>query len=1161
MNSQLLLLLASIYGGLLFFVAWRAEGWRSLSNNRQAIIYSLSIAVYCSSWTFFGAVGTALEDGWNFITIYLGPILLFVFGWPFLHRLLVMCSRNKVTSIADFIGSRYGKNQLLAAIVTLVAVIGSLPYIALQLKAVTMAWNTVNGINPIVEGVSNTGTSFIISSLMALFAIIFGTRVIDGPRRHTGMVSAIALESFVKLVAFAAVSFLALRWLLVTPDVEWKLPPALMSLESLDANFLTQLFLGTAAIVCLPRQFHVTAVEHHNSRDVRFARWIFPLYLGFFSLLIIPIVIAGQQMFAGTSVAENTFVLMLPLNVDSPLFASLAFVGGLSAATGMVVVAAVTLSIMISNELVVPLWLKFRADIDVSQIGVQLRLVRRIAIVGLLLMGWLLENQLSHIQNLAALGLVSFAAAAQTLPAIISALYWQRAHRNGVLVGLLAGIFVWMYCLLLPLLLPSDHTLMVHGPWGIDWLLPTSLFGSGFVGPLSHGVFWSLLFNSLFFVLVSRYSRFQPLDIRQASAFTQLKRKFSYRQQDFSLTQIETSQLQGLLKPLLDEQQSYKLWHEVEQRLGHRLLPNDLAPRFVVQTVEERLASIIGAVSAHRSIELLRKKQPLKLEDFVSLVGGSSRQLRFSQELLQTTLETIPQGISVVDEELKLVAWNKCYEQLFNYPERLLYIGCPISHVYHFNAERGLFGDDVDVDAIVDRRLALLRQGKRYRLERYMSDGKVIEVSGTPMGNGGYVTTYTDITNYQNVLDELEKSRDELEDRVDERTRELSALNKTLQEENRLRARLEKELNAVYDSKSRFLAAASHDLLQPVNAARLFVASLQTKLSNQNFNQLNHDVEYIDSSLASVENLITSLREISRLDSGKLQVKREHFPINKVLEVLAGEFDVLANDRQLTFHWVPSSQWVYSDPNLLRRVLQNFLSNALRYTAKGKVLLGCRRHQNTLTIEVWDTGAGISEQDRQRIFKEFERGSGQDNSSQQGLGLGLAIASRMAQLLGHHLSFDSEHGVGSVFRINIPLGKQQAVVQKIEQKHTELTGLQILCVDNEPAILAGMQSLLEQWGCHVVCAPGLKEALQRWRSVDPPDAILADYHLDDENGLDVLQALSLHWRHDLSGMVISADSSDQLRNKIKAQGYLYLSKPVKPAALRSSLRNLSKRIR
>jgi Na+/proline symporter/signal transduction histidine kinase len=1171
MDSNSLLLYALLYGALLFYIAWYTERRGGIGQRWRPVVYSLSLAVYCSSWTFLGAVGRAVDSGWSFLPIYLGPILLFVFGWRFIRHLLVISSRHKVTSIADFIGSRYGKSQRLAALVTIVAVVGSLPYIALQLKAVALVWSLVD-VGRVSESVTlgdklviANGTSLIAAVVLAWFAIVFGTRVIDGPQRHQGLITSIAMESMIKLVAFLAVGVFAVS-IIVRADFQPLLQTTLFSGDTeLGLEFFTQTLLAMMAIICLPRQFHVMAVEPHTGRDVRMARWLLPGYLLIFSVFIIPVALAGHSLLAGTGASADSYVMLLPMPGGSPLFTALIFVGALSAATGMVIVATLTLSIMISNELVVPLWLRYSARARVD-LGYKLRLVRRLSIVTILLLGWLLEINLSDGKGLASIGLVSFAAAAQMAPALIAGLYWQRGHRNGVFAGISVGLFAWGYCLLAPALLPADHLLFSQGPWQLGWLSPVNLLGSGFLDTLSHGVFWSLLLNVMTFVLVSKLSRFNALDLRQANAFTQLRLRLEQRQKEFDLTGIEVRQLQALLRPLQDDASSARLWQDFEKRLGHRLLPHDKSPRFVVKGVEESLASIIGAVSAHRAIELMRRQQPVQIEDFVSLMGGSSRQLLFSQELLQTTLETIPQGISVVDEHLHLVAWNSRYQQLFDFPARLLFVGCPIAKVYQYNAERGYLGGDAssNVDAAVTRRLQLLQSGGDYRLERRLPNGLMVEIRGTPMANGGYVTTYTDITDYQAVLDQLAQAKSHLEQRVVERTTELSAANQSLQQENELRARIEKELSAVYTSKSRFLAAASHDLLQPINAARLFVAALQHKSANGDVTQIAENVNQIDRALSGAENLIDSMREIARLDSGKLVPRREHFAIHQLLQALADEFSAQAENSTLEFRCRSSRLWVYSDRHLLRRVLQNFLSNALRYTQRGKVLLGCRRQQGQLLIEVWDTGSGIAEQDRKRIFEEFERlGETHGKDDQKGLGLGLPIANRLSQLLGHRLDFDSWLGAGSVFRIAVPIGeKSLQPSQPAIDGDVALSGLKVLCVDNEHSILSGMQALLEQWGCLVSCAPDLGEAMKRWQHETAPDIVLADYHLDNnETGLNLLKALSLHWRRPLSAIVISANNSDALREEIKQDGYLFLPKPVQPGALRAAMRRMSRSVR
>lgn len=1163
MGGQLLLILAFVYAGLLFLAAWQAERVKRVSPFVQAVVYSLSLAVYCSSWTFFGAVDLSVRNGWSYLPIYLGPILLFLFGSHFLRRLLVVSSRNKVTSIADFIGSRYGKQQWLASMVTLIAVVGSLPYIALQLKAVSLAWGTVNV--PLGSELPVTdSTSFVTALVMAWFAILFGTRVIDGPYRLRGMVTAVALESLVKLVALIALGVAAVYWM------DWEVIGAtvtylpLHSDQVFNVNFLTQTFLATAAIFCLPRQFHVMVVEHHTRNDFRYARWLFPLYLILISLLVLPIASAGNAILGSTGLGSEMYVLSLPLMQDSINLTSLVFIGGLSAATGMVVVATVTLSIMISNELFVPLWLRLGQRITrlPDDLGSSLRHVRRASIVVILLLGWLLERALVGNPALASLGLISFAAAAQLTPAIVAALYWPGGHRNGVIAGLLGGGVLWAYCLLLPTLLGPEHSLVASGPEGLGWLAPRSLFGGQWLDPLSHGVFWSLLVNVVLFVVVSKFSRANPLDIRQANAFTQLNYRREVRLQDFELTDIEIRQLQVVMDPLIGYTRREQIWSGFEQRLGHRLLPHDRAPRFVVREVEAALASIIGAVSAHRSIELLRKQQPLQIEDFARLMGGSSRQMQFSQELLQTTLETIPQGISVVDQDLQLVAWNTRYRDLFHYPPRLLYVGCPIAKIYEFNASRGYIGNvGDDMKTAVNKRLQLMTQGTAYRIERRLPDGTVIEINGTPMANGGYVATYTDITDYQRVLDELETAKSQLEVRVAERTAELSDANVSLQKENQLRAKLEQDLHAVYASKNRFLAAASHDLLQPINAARLFVSSLQQKTQDSLFMPLSTDVGYIDSALAGAESLINSLREIARLDSGKQTPQRRPFPIASLIKTLANEFGVMADGEEVNFRYRLSRCWVNSDEHMLRRILQNFLSNALRYTRRGRVLLGCRRRDGNLVIEVWDTGPGIAEVDSERIFEEFERIVSSDNRQQEkGLGLGLSIAQRMANLLGHKIEMQSWTGKGSVFRVTVPVvdsSIESAEPPVVIQVGEELKGLVVLCIDNEQMILLGTQSLLSQWGCHVICAGSLADAIERCSPDTPPDMVLADFHLDaGENGLDVLQALGYHWQCRLPAIVISADDSASVCRQVKEAGHLYLSKPVQPAALRNCMRAL-----
>ncbi|UHQ56468.1 hybrid sensor histidine kinase/response regulator [Microbulbifer sp. YPW16] len=1139
-GKPLLLLLALVYVALLFAVAWRADRRGSGKGRYRPLVYALALAVYCSSWTFFGGVGQSTASTWSYLPIYLGPILLFLFGGSFLRRLLVVGERQKVTSIADFIGSRYGKSRGLSALVALLAIFGTLPYIALQLRAVTMAWDTVGG--GAGGGFVNLDTALVTALLMGLFAVFFGTRHLEGRERNRGVVAAIALESLVKLLAFAAIGGFAC-WLLLDETLasgavlERRWDPL-----ELDAGFLTQTLLATVAIICLPRQFHMAVVEYQGPRDLQAARWLLPLYLVLFSILILPIAMAGQPLLA-QGLAPDSLVLTLPMAADQGALTALVYLGGFSAATGMVVVAAVTLAIMISNELVGPVWLYLSRYTRLSAVsfGNYLRQVRAASIMLLMLMGWGVHRAITGLDALAPVGLLSFAAAAQLAPALVAGLYWRRAHRNGVWAGLSAGYALWFYCLVVPAIFPGA-SLVESGPLGISWLRPEQMMGLAGLDSLSHGVFWSLLANISLFVLVSGLCRQGKLDRRQAELFVGSGETVRDESIELSPTSIPMGQLHSLMKPFVGAGRLDGIWREFEQRSGQRLLPDDQAPRFAVREAEGVLAGVVGSATAHQVVELLRRNRPLKVEDIARLVDGASEKLRFSQELLQTTVETISQGISVVDAELRLVAWNQQYIDLFEYPRRLLYIGCPIERLYRHNAERGLYGDNQgDLDAQVARRLDLLRHGSAHRFERRLPNGVIVEVRGTPMPGGGFVSTFTDISDYRAAVDALEENQRTLEQRVAQRTAELADL---------------------HAAKSRFLAHTSHDLLQPINAARLFIASAQQKAGRQDWPEAMHDIAGIDGALNSAEQLIGALREISRLDSGKLTPNREHFPLAELLGGLATEFAAIAADRNLQFRYVACSAWVYSDRQLLRRILQNFLGNALHYTRRGRVLLGVRRRGGELEIQVWDTGPGIAPQEQSRIFDEFVRLSTAERGPDKGLGLGLAIASRSASLLGHAIDLRSTPGRGAMFSIRLPLGSVSTGRRPGREPGASagpggLGGLRVLCIDNEDAIVRGMQSLLEGWGCRVSVAHSLEAAFSISAASPPPELVIVDYHLDnDETGVDAFEGLVEVWGERVPGILISADISGQVRDSARVAGLHYLPKPAKPAALRNLVRRV-----
>ncbi len=1164
-----LLSLALLYICILFAVAWYAdrhagrpaEGafrWVSSPNWRGAI-YALSLAVYCSSWTFYGAVGSATESAWSHAPIYLGPILMFVFGWPLIQRMLEVGARHRVTSIADYIGARYGKRQSLAVLVTLVATAAVLPYIALQFKALAQAWAVVGGSLEEVEAIGGD-TALLVAIILAVFTILFGARRLDGRERHRGMMAAISVESVVKLVAFVAVASLAMGYLVSLPaDLRPEHSSQALGELSLSADFAARTLISALAILCLPRQFHVMVVEAPEGANTRIARWLFPLYLALFMLLVVPISIAGSSAFAhADSINPDVYVQLLPLYMDSKWVAVAAFIGGISAATGMVIVATVALAIMITNEVVAPMVMRANADSPaaVLKLGDSLRRIRQITIVVILAAAWLVTQKLMDIPWLAQIGFISFLAAAQLAPGLLAGLYWRRAHGIGVIVGLLAGLILWFYCGVLPAMLPADATLLRDGPLSLAWLRPMGLLGVEGESRLAYATAWSLSVNVLALAVLSLVLKPSRADIRQARLFTgEPTEAVRERDRDYELSLIRVSQLQALLPPFMEAEELRTMWQGFEDTYQQRLLPGDRAPVFVVNRVESVLARIIGATSAHQAMEQLERSQQLEYSDLAGMVTDASRLHTFNRELLQTTVESLLQGVCVVDSELRLVAWNSRYEEMFNYPERFLYVGCPIERVYRFNAERGILGKGGrPVEEEVSRRLDWLREGSPHRLERTMPNGTVLDIHGNPLPHGGFVTTYIDITDYRDVVEQLEEAKLELEQKVAFGTQTLSEANARLRQENRLRAQVEESLRDAHRSKSRFMSATSHDLLQPINAARLFTAALKPQLGEEVAPETRRIVEQIDGSLQRAEQLIAELREISRLDSGKQMPRRAHFDASELFEVLDREFRPMAEARKLRLDVVPSTVWLYSDQSLVYRILQNFVSNAIKYTGSGRVVIGIRRRPEGAEIQVLDTGPGIAESDQVRVFQEFERLQGQAHKVEEGLGLGLAIVSRCAELLGHKLRLASAEGRGTMFSLTVTYGQaqQKGVAPVGESAGRDLEGLYVVCLDNDPLIRDGMQQLLQTMGARVATA-GDRTQLQALFSNGPtPDIVLADYHLDaGDTGINaVVEARQLSGR-DVACIIISADDSDVIRDRAKAVGFRFLPKPVNAARLRA----------
>lgn len=1132
-----MLLLVSIgYAAVLFAVAWIGDRYPLYPQRPwlRPVVYSLALAVYCSSWTFYGAVGTAVHHGIGYLPIYLGPLLLLLFGWRILERMALIAQTQNTVSIADFIASRYGRSQRLAAFVALIAIIAAIPYLALQFKAVAISLGVLGG----KDETSMFGDpALYVAALMALFAILFGTRQVDATEHRPGMMLAVALESLVKLVALVAVGVFAVGWLGAR---ELPLAEATRSLveNAPPVGFVGQTLLAFVALICLPRQFHVAVVECGDVGDIRKARWMFGGYLVIVTLMVVPIAAAGVALFGRESeVAADSFVLALPLAEHRDMLALFAYIGGFSAATGMVIVATVALATMVSNDLVMPPLLRRGwAQRHGGNVASTVLWIRRIAIIGLAALAYGYYRASGTDTSLAAYGLMAFAAVAQFAPALIGGLYWRGASRQGAEAGLLIGFAVWTYTLLLPTVTDAgwiDGRWLVDGPFGVHWLRPRQLFGLGGWDPLTHGTFWSLLLNIGTFLLVS--ARWRPnLDDRlRAEPFLDpYARRNPLSSGDWQ-GNVQVGDLLVLATRILGERAALRAFHEHAATHERELQVAALADRNWIQFTERLLASAVGAASARLVLTSVLKGSGMGVAEVVAVLDEAGQELRFNREILSSTLENIDQGVSVVDGEMRLVAWNRRYQQLFGYPDGMLYVGRPVADLIRYNAERGELGElsEDDIETQVERRIDYMRAGSPHISQRMLGNGRVLELRGQPLPGGGYVTSYSDVTDYMRAERELREVNENLEQRVADRTR---------------------EAEIAQESRSRFLTAVSHDVLQPLNAARLFASALRETPAGDEQHRL---AERVDASLRAAEELLDGLLDVSRLDAGALRPDITDFDAGELLRQLAAQSAPMAAARNISLRVHAPDLVVRSDRRLLRRVVQNFLANALRYTPSGRIVLAARRRGDGIALQVWDTGPGIPEHHMRQIYDEFHRYEQPFDWDGRGLGLGLSICQRISRLLGHALDARSTIGRGSMFSIIVPPGDAGAVRP---QKPTtpmpvdgSLSGLRVLCVDNDPDILEGMVSLLGRWQVHTLCATTVDEALAQ--AAQKPDVLFVDYHLHDRlDGLDALDALRT-LLPGIPGALLTADGSDALKAAARNRGYRVLTKPVKPASLRAFL--------
>ncbi|NGO64657.1 hybrid sensor histidine kinase/response regulator [Rhizobium daejeonense] len=1153
---------ASAFAYLLLLFAVASYGDRKsrvygVPVNGRPVVYALSLAVYCTSWTYFGGVGLAAERGLEFTAIYIGPILMFTIGMPIVKRIIELAKAEKLTSGADFIAARYGKNPIVGMLVTIICLVGTIPYIALQLKAVS---NSVTAmVDPTAYGIGTGNLYFvdlplIVAFLLACFAVVFGTRHTDATEHQDGLILAIAWESVVKLVAFWTLGIYVVFFLFNGPADLWQRAVenqavmAALTHHTPPGRWILLIALSAFAIIMLPRQFHVTVVENRTARELKLAAILMPLYLVAINIFVLPAAMGGIMLFGGTGNAD-LYVLSLPLTHEMRFVSLITFLGGFSAATAMVIVASVALAIMVSNDMVLPIFLRqkllgrpsHRADFAKTLLH-----IRRTAIFGVMLLGYVYYRSADNTTGLASIGLLAFAAIAQIAPSLFGGLLWRRANARGAIAGLSSGFFVWAYLLFLPSFGAEDNTHIAASI--LSFLFPgIDMFTGAEADPLVNGTLLSLLVNTAAFIggTLSRNPR--PVERIQSGIFVKRHPRTQFATRGWK-TRVSVGDLKSAIARYLGDERMQRSFRSYEQTVGRRLDDNSPADMAFIHFSEQLLGSAIGSSSARLVLSLILQKAEDTSADTAWLLDQASEALQYNQDMLQTALSQMEQGIAVFDANNRLTIWNRRFRSLLDLPEHVGQVGYPLTDIVAMLADRG--------DVAAGEQGPLVRRFQQFDkpFQLVTAGGeRIIEVRCNAMPDKGIVATFTDISSQVAADKALKQANETLEQRVSERTAELTRVNHALAE---ARAAAD-EANI---GKTRFFAAAGHDILQPLNAARLYSSSLVERLGDSENSPL---VRNIDSALESVEIILGAVLDISRLDTGAMKPRLASVALHDLLERIETDFAPMAREKNLKLIVMPTSLRVRSDPNLLRRLVQNLVSNAIKYTPSGRVLVGARRQGKEVAIQVMDSGIGIPSSKFRTVFKEFARlEEGMRTAS--GLGLGLSIVDRIARVLNHPVQLSSKQGKGTTFRIlmpldqTVPMGGSVAELARQDKGAQPLRGLKILCIDNEPKILEGMQLLISGWGCDVQCAGSIEELdTIVAASKEPPDLIIADYHLGDGSGIGAILRLRALYERDVPALLLTADRTLEVRAEAERQHIALQHKPVRPAALRAFITQVS----
>ncbi|MFU8855777.1 MAG: ATP-binding protein [Deferrisomatales bacterium] len=1065
---------------LLFGVAYWAERrkdrGRSIISN--PLTYALSIAVYCTSWTFYGSVGRAAVSGFEFLAVYLGPTLIAFSWWALLRKMVRIARANNVTSLSDFLAFRYGKSGKIGALVTVMAVLGNAPYVGLQLKAVSSTFELLTQASDggLVRALSLPSpfyqdTAFVVAIVLAVFGGMYGARSLDPSERHEGMVAAVALESVVKLLALLTVGAFVTWWVFDGfGDIFRRIAehPEHASLLTFGrgepgafAAWFTLIYLSIASVMLLPRQFHVMVVENCSEEHIRGAMWLFPLYLFLINIFVAPIAFSGLLVFGDATLADS-FVLTLPLHQGSQILALVAFLGGLSAATGMVVVASVTIATMVLNNLAMPilLWIGWPRNFAPYLIH-----IKRAGIVGVILLGYGYYRLLGEQFMLVNIGLLSFAAAAQFAPAVIGGLYWRNATARGAMAGLLLGFASWVYLFLVPALGQagwlSPHFLE-EGPLGLSLLRPTAFLGLEGLDLWSHGLFWSTFFNAGAFIAVSLFTRPSVTEAEQIPRFVDALGRPEGRRVGLRMARAPSvGELEGLLAKFIGPhraQESFQAFFGARPQQADAVV-SDHTMLELRAFVERTLAGAVGPAAASQVVERYLALKGTTFEEIFDVFGAVSLSLEESREELQRRVvelsvlfEASKRVAATLDEGeaigavLDLIAAEfglECHGVFLMEAGRLrprLTRGClksydraldgePEPHSYVGQAVLGRKTVFLSDAALVGRTVPLeVRETPGLRciiatpiVHEDQVLGVLVASSHTRKGyfSEKFVEAFEALASELSLAilnarlySEVRELNRTLEEKVRDRTRELESANRDLQELDRL--------------KSQFLANMSHELRTPMNSILGYTQLVLDEVDGPVTGEQRKSLERVEKNAQHLLRLINDILDLSKIEAGRMELEIHPFDLGQLAVEVVDDQRTLAESKGIACRAVleAGNLRVAADPNKTREVLNNLVNNAIKFTDSGSVTVtvGPRRRDRRVGVRltVADTGIGIPATAQTEIFEAFKQLDGTITRTHSGTGLGLSIAKRLIEMHGGAIEVESREGEGSRFTVWLP---------------------------------------------------------------------------------------------------------------------------------------------